>query len=150
MLENGFLIPSKHQLNSVGIVAEGILLFYKETKHCFIFTFMYLFVNHLLKEYVESDDINIPKQLVTIWLPYLQYCNSNNNLIAQLFQKLVNTYKIENDLFRKETVRNKCLLGWILTLLKLNSFKNGIYTTLYMYFFCILKFKIIIVILFCC
>lgn len=97
LLENGFLIPSKHQLNSVGIVAE---------------------------EYVESDDINIPKQLVTIWLPYLQYCNSNNNLIAQLFQKLVNTYKIENDLFRKETVRNKCLLGWILTLLKLNSFKN--------------------------
>jgi hypothetical protein len=45
-----------------------------------------------------------------------------------LFQKLVNTYKLENEQyvqFNQENLRNKFLLVWILALIKLNSFKNG-------------------------
>jgi hypothetical protein len=50
-------------------------------------------------------------------------------MIRLLFQKLVNTYKLENDQylqFKQENIRNKFLLVWILALIKLNSFKNGI------------------------
>ena len=50
-------------------------------------------------------------------------------MIRLLFQKLVNTYKLENDQyvqFNQENLRNKFLLVWILALIKLNSFKNSI------------------------
>ena len=73
--------------------------------------------------------MTLPKSLFNIWQPFLQYCNNTNNMIRLLFQKLVNTYKLENDQyvqFNQENLRNKFLLVWILALIKLNSFKNSI------------------------
>ncbi len=70
----------------------------------------------------------IPKSMQNIWLPYLQYCNVTGSLISLLFQKMLNAYKLESDPYespRQDERRCKFLLAWILTLIKLNSYKNG-------------------------
>lgn len=66
-------------------------------------------------------------------MEFLAHCNQSNNLIAHLFQKLVDTYRTEADnLVQNDSLREKFLLSWILCLMKLNSYKNG----LFLYEFC--------------
>jgi hypothetical protein len=100
LMSDGLMIPSKEQLNAIGIVAE---------------------------EFIENEQVEIPKLFLNIWMDFLQFCNEKS-LIQILFQKLVETYKLEMEYShgRMNDLRNKFLLSWIICLVKLNSFKNGI------------------------
>ncbi len=60
-------------------------------------------------------------------MEYLSFCNENN-LIGMFFEKILNKYKIESEYagsYGLESLRDKFLLTWIITLIKLNSNKLG-------------------------
>jgi hypothetical protein len=100
LLEDGHMIPSKNHLNAFGILSE---------------------------EFIEQENIDVPKSFLLIWMDFLVFCN-NNSLLGLLFQKLLQEYRLENDRsgeFKMVSLRTKFLLSWIITLIKLNSFKNG-------------------------
>jgi hypothetical protein len=77
------------------------------------------------EEFLEQDNLVIPKSFLNIWNKFLAFCD-DNNLIGFLFSNLVNTYKAESSIFEnQENLRNKFLLSWIIYLLKFNSYRNG-------------------------
>ena len=98
LVEDGFLIPTKEQLTVFGIVPE---------------------------EFIEQENLYIPKSFLNIWTTFLAYCN-DNNLIQLIFQNLIDAYKLESAFqYDNECLRGKFLLSWIVCLLKFNSYKNG-------------------------
>jgi len=98
LVEDGFMIPTKEQLTTFGIVPE---------------------------EFLEQENLYIPKSFLNIWTTFLAYCN-DNNLIQLIFQNLITAYRLECTFtFDNDPLREKFLLSWIVCLLKLNSFKNG-------------------------
>lgn len=96
ILDDGYMIPTRDQLSAFGIVPE---------------------------EFLEQENLFIPKSFLNIWTTFLTYCNENK-LIGLLFQNLVNSYKLEAER-SFSYLRIKFLLSWIVYLLKFNSFKNG-------------------------
>jgi hypothetical protein len=100
LLEDGYLIPSKEHLNAIGILPE---------------------------EFIEQDNIDVPKSFLLIWMDFLIFCN-NNLLLSLLFQKFLQEFRVESDLLaissKRVSLRGKFLLSWINTLIKLNSYKN--------------------------
>jgi len=100
LLEDGYMIPTNEQLNGLGIVGE---------------------------EFMEQENLMIPKQIMMIWNKFLTFCN-DNNLIEFFFSQLISAYKFETEnklLSTNENLRNKFLLSWIIHLLKFNSYKNS-------------------------
>ncbi len=100
LLEDGFMIPTNEQLNGLGIVGE---------------------------EFMEQENLSMPKPLMTIWCKFLTYCN-DNSLMEFFFSHLISAYKFEAEnslVSNNENLRNKLLLSWIVYLLKFNSFKNS-------------------------
>ena len=101
LLSDGFMLPTKEQLASFGIVAE---------------------------EFLEQDIIELPLSIIRIWELFLDYC-SKNDLVAYLFNSFIKCYKNNNISSNKDSIhlslRNRFLLGWILYLIKLKSTKGN-------------------------
>ena len=96
----------------------------------------------ILAEFLEQSNLELPRQLIRIWTPYLAYCNEAS-LMSLLFQKLVNSFKIDFEAHKLleqneaslpmsraqnsgqniRSLRAYFLLAWIVHLLKCNSFK---------------------------
>lgn len=133
LLQDSFLIPTKDQMNALGIIADG-----KVSLKLFVFCFIGLFWYCLGKEFVESEKLHIPEQFLNIWLSFLVYCNEIQ-LINSLFDKLIHSLANESFHMNDESqqLRNKFLFAWILTLIKYNSFKNGIVSLVLMHYFLI-------------
>ncbi len=91
------------------------------------FHLMTLFYPVCNLEFIESEKLHIPEQFLNIWLSFLVYCNEIQ-LLNSLFDKLIHSLANENFHVGDESqqLRNKFLFAWILTLIKYNSFKNGI------------------------
>lgn len=99
LLEDGYMIPTNEQLNALGIMTE---------------------------EFLEQENLNIPKSFLNIWLKFLSYCNENS-LMEFFFAHLITAYKRESETsntYNQHNLRNKFLISWILYLLKFNSYKN--------------------------
>ncbi|CAF0709448.1 unnamed protein product [Brachionus calyciflorus] len=98
LIDDGFLVPTKEQLNAIGVVPE---------------------------EFIDEERIEIPKGFLNIWIDFLTFCNKRNGLLRILFDKLVDTYRIEADnSIQSNYLREKFILSWIFSLIKLNSYKN--------------------------
>lgn len=99
LLEDGYMIPTNEQLNALGIMTE---------------------------EFLEQDNLNIPKSFLNIWTKFLNYCNENS-LMGFFLSHLITAYKHETEnmpMYNQESLRSKFLISWILYLLKFNSYKN--------------------------
>ena len=123
LIDDGFLVPTKEQLNAIGVVPEGDFFFKlqfecKSKKICTLIFF--------LIEFIDEERIEIPKGFLNIWIDFLTFCNKRNGLLRILFDKLVDTYRIEADnSIQSNYLREKFILSWIFSLIKLNSYKNG-------------------------
>ena len=110
-------------MNALGVISDGKILLNVSLFSALLFRLC----SDL--EFVESEKLHIPEPLFNIWLSFLEYCNEIQ-LLNSLFDKLI--HSLANESFHmsdeSQQLRNKFLFAWILTLIKLNSFKNGTYS----------------------